>query len=337
MITLLGLGLAVKGQTCQQSLEEAQIAYFNGRFQSCIVLLNDCVNQLSNKEDRVLALEIMAKSQLMLGQENEAEGSMYQILKVNPFYTPRKDLSVSLEALYERFRLRRQWQAGISMGYLAAHYEVLKTWSFSGLVVDPARYDARPSLQFEIWSTYDLYRGLQIEAGFGFQTLNFYRQELQQNYLLQSSLESYQMLSPRLGLQYEYGFKNWSFFANSGASLAYLQNSIADIAIEPQAGEIPAAFGGYPARVENFDLNFQRKDWLMSGYLGGGVRYGIGNHRFEFSYRLHQTWQNMVDADARYTNAQLVNDLAYVPDDFIISYGSWQIGYLYTFLKPEKK
>jgi hypothetical protein len=334
---LLGFSFMAQAQNCSQNLEEAQIAFFNGRFQSCIELLKPCVETYAIKEDRIMALEILAKSQLMLGQKTEAEASMYRILSTDPFYQVRPDLSVSLEELYHQFRLVRQWQLGFNLSYLAAKYSLLKTWSFSGVVEESTAYEARPSMQFETWGSYTLYRGLQVEAGLAFQAMSFYRAELQQNYLLQSSLEDYQFISPRLGLQYEYAGRSFSGFVNFGGSMQILQSARADMALNPQIGEIPAAFGGYPESQENLDLSFQRKSLLNNLYAGIGLRYGRGHHRFELSYRFQHAWTNLVIDDQRFSDANLLNNLAYVPDDFSFNYGLWQVGYLYTFLKPQKK
>lgn len=337
LLLFLGFSLMGRAQNCAQNLEEAQIAFFNGRFHACVQLLHACWNTYENKEDKETALEVLSKSYLMLGETSAAEESMYKLLLNNPFYQARKDLSLSLDSLYHKFELVRSWQAGFSLSYAAVNYSILKTWSFSGVAEDPAHYDPRNSLQSEAWFSYRIYKNWYLESGIAYQSLNFYRSEVQQNYLLQSSLENLQFISPRLGFAYAQPLKNWSFFANCGASVQCLYQAKADMGLEPQMGEIPAAFAGYPERQEAIDLNFQRRNLIPNSYAGIGLRYGKGYHCFELSYRFQYAWHNLTVADERYSNENLLNNLAYVPDDFSFSYGLWQIGYLYSFIKPEKK
>jgi len=334
---LILFSLQLSAQDCRQKLEEAQLAYFNGRFQACLDLLRPCLDNLPNRDDQILAWELIAKSNIMLQDDRAAESAMAGILNVNPFYQARADISVSLIELYDRFKLIRQWQFGLNTAYLSPRYEVLKFWSYSAIVDDGSPYQAEPSFQLQGWMNYHLYQGLQINLGLAFQNIEFYRSELQQEYLLQSSQERYQFYSPSVGLEYLIPWHNWTFVANGGYQWQILQKARADIALDPQAGEFPAAFPGYSELAGDQDLLFQRTSILPNVYYGLGLRYGKGAHQIEIAYRFHQGWKNMIVEDQRYTKSAFLNPLSYVPDDYTMSFGSWQLGYVYTILKAYRK
>lgn len=333
---LLFLCFQLPAQSCLQNLEEAQIAYFNGRFSACIELLESCAPELKEKADRVKAYELLAKSFEMIKSRDKALIAMQNLLQEDPFYRTRPSLSISLEELRAQFKLQKQWHFGLEASYLQNNLEALKYWSFSG---DAAQQtvSASPGLQFGLWSSYQLWRGLRLQAGVYYQWLETESSELQQGYLLQSSSETYQFWKPSFGLEYEQDLKRLSLFLGAGASLQFLQSAQGDLRFDPQESDFPTAFPGFPEKIENADLSFQRQKMLPSLYLEFGIRVPFGYNQVQLSYRYSLGQRNMVLHDERYSKEVFYQNLGYIPDDYILHTGSISISFVRSIIRPKRR
>lgn len=335
LLLLLALTKALNAQNCLQNLEEAQIAYFNGRFTESVALLEPCAGALQNRQDQITAYELLAKNYVLLKNEASAMDAMEKLLKINPFYQSRPSLSVSLQDLQNRFRLVRQAYFGLNFGYLNADYDVLKYWSSAGKVQNE-KLNALPGTQFSLWGSFHVWQGLRLKAGLAYQWFQMESSELQQGYLLQQSLETYQYWSPEIGIVYEYHHGPWTGFL--GISLHY-QNLIsarADLRLDPQEGDFPVAFPGLPERLDDRSIAYQRSSPLGSWSWSLGLRYSRAYTQYEIGFAFHRGFQNMVNGEKRFAVDEVVNELAYLPDDRIMNYGIWHFGISRSIIKPKR-
>lgn len=325
----------LNAQNCLQNLEDARIAYFNGRFLESARLLETCADDLQERQDQLKAYELLAKNYVLLKNEASALQAMEKLLTLNPFYQARPSLSVSLEELQDQFRLVRQAYFGLNAGYLNANYDVLKYWSPAGQV-EREQLNALPGLQFSLWGSFHVWKGFRLKAALAYQWLQLESSELQQGYLLQQSLETYQYWSPEIGLVYEYHYGTCSAYL--GASLHYqnLLSARADLRLDPQEGDFPVAFPGLPQSLEDRNIAYQRSSPLGSWSWSAGLRYNRAYTQYQIGYAFHRGFQNMVDVEKRFADDELVSDLGYLPDDRIMNYGILHFGISRSIIKPKK-
>lgn len=320
---------------CQANLENAQNAFYNGRFEEVIVLLKDCRDAASDKELKVQILELYARAELMRGNGASVEKSVAEILRIDPYYKAYASKSANLAPVFNNYSIRSPWQFDAYAGPSQSNYRIL-AWRSIASSVQEAYYEDGLSW----FSGFSLSRriawGFYATAGVEYQRFAFQREELQNDYLIQSSKERYQFWQYPLGLAFKLPYRNFELGIEGAAVAVNLNEAWADIRLDPMPSDEPQAFPGSPDEITNYDLLGQRRSFGWSYRYGISVAYFYRAMGIRVGLAQQISPYNQVNPDQRYENPELNQDLNYVSDDFAIDQIMFRFGLSYRILKPYK-
>ncbi len=335
-LMLAFIGGSAFGQDCDSKLEEANRAYYNGEFKKLLELMEDCADKISTSEGNVEAYGLMAQAALMTEADSLAEKYLLQILKLDPFYKPKIGALKEFTEMHKKFEIRNFLTVGFMAGLNHSSFSILDYHSYASVTNEPASYEPNPGFNFNLWASYYLIYDFYLRAGLGFQQHEFYQEEIIFDYQSVSSQETYQYYNIPILLEYQ--FSKWKLkpFLNGGVSYQILNSARADIVNAPLEGGVPNPFAGVTRSLENYDISDLRTSGNWNMLLGGGLRYQMRYLSLEASVYYENGNNNLVDQSARYSDNTLYSDYSYISDDFKLRHVSFNLGLIYTFLKPIK-
>lgn len=334
LLSFLTAGTALFGQSCDSKLEEANRAYYNGEFNTVLTLLEPCAASMSTKELRVEAYSLLSQSAIMIQNDSLAESNALNTLKEDPFYTPKSTSLRLYQQIHENFVIRNYLNLGYSMGFNNSSFSILDYHSYASITDEPTEYESFTGFNLNIWASYFILYDFYLRTGLSYQQHEFFQEEIIFDYQSVSSRETYRYLS--IPLQLEYQFSKWKLkpFVNGGFSYHMLTSATADIQNSPLEGGIPNPFAGVTRSLENYDVSDQRTTGNWNLLLGGGLRYQIKHFSFEASIYYENGENNLVDETKRFDDEMLYSDYSYLSDDFKLRQLSFNLGIVYSFLKP---
>ena len=144
-------------------------------------------------------------------------------------------------------------------------------------------------------------------------------------------------LSIPVQLRYIYDVGNYRPFLGAGFGMHYLLKAKANLDHEPLEPEFPIAFIGIPFSAEDYDLTHQRKRVTWNWVFSGGVQRKLGKLLLEFRFTYEHGINNLIDAEKRYIDQELLDKFAYVPDDMKVDNYIISLGLLRNFAIPVKR
>lgn len=336
-LLLGGLSFSGLAQTCRDKLSDAQIAYYNGQFKAVVDFLKPCVASFEIEKEKVEALELLSKSFLMLEQDSLASIYVGQILKIQNDYQASPSRSVSLSGLIEQFKLEQKWAFSFYAGPLFMDYHLIKNRSFSGQYAIEKSFEKNTASLFGLRSSYRLYKGLNVALKLEYLSFSFRNVQLQNGYKRLESEETYHYLQLPIVLAYELSFKKIQAFMEIAFVPQRLLAARGDIQLNPVEPENLVAFSGYPQSLSNFDLRFQNEPWRNNYQVGWGLRYALKSFSLELACSYQYSGANLINTDAMYKQTVLQNDLAYLPQDFSISFWRYSFGLTYIIKELKKR
>ena len=154
----------LQAQNCDDNLESATRAYYNGQLTEVEGLLAECLNKGLSKEQRVSGYRLMILSYLFQGKSNEAEEMMLALLKTRPEFKPSKADPVELVKLYQSFRTDPVFSIGVLGGINTGSYVVENQHSV-GSEFNPAEYNGKAGFQFGATAAYHFNPSMGLVTG----------------------------------------------------------------------------------------------------------------------------------------------------------------------------
>lgn len=116
ILSLVSIGYAQ--DDCLLKLQDAQKLYDEGKIEQIPDLLNPCIKNGFNRENKIQALRLLALVYLFEDKHEEAEEALLQILKMDPEYKVNKSVdAVDYIRLYKLFNTDPIFSVGIMGGF----------------------------------------------------------------------------------------------------------------------------------------------------------------------------------------------------------------------------
>ena len=140
-------------------------------------------------------------------------------------------------------------------------------------------------------------------------------------------------------VQVRYIYDKWVYrpFLGAGFGMHYLLKAKANLDHEPLEPEFPIPFIGVPVSAQDYDLTHQRKRVTWNWVFSGGVQRKLGKLLLEFRFTYERGLNNLIDADERYADQELLDKYAYVPDDMKLDNYVLTLSLLRNFSIPVKR
>jgi len=134
IFTFLAFSITIticQGQSCEQKLEEATRAYYNGQLREVENLLEGCLEDL-DKDDKVDVYILLTNASLLLNEDEKADGYMQELLRADPLYQLRKNDLEEFKSLRNNYEIISRYTVGIIMGPLRPDYQIMRHQSVDG-------------------------------------------------------------------------------------------------------------------------------------------------------------------------------------------------------------
>ena len=208
-IFLLLISSAGFSQSCQQKLEDAKRASYNGQLQQVETLLAGCLDEELDNEDRFDAYKLMVDAKLLQNDDAAADNYMQKLLALDPNYQPKEVDLEEFKQLYTTYDLRTRYAFGVTIGVLRPDYVIIKQHSYSGQAVQPTDYDEKLGFIIGVNGSYELVKSLYADISILFQQRGFKQEEVIMNFRTVTSTQRDYLISLPMQLKYLYRIKNF--------------------------------------------------------------------------------------------------------------------------------
>ena len=331
------LSHAAVAQTCQNSLAEANRAYYNGQLQQVSQILEPCLNSTAfNKEDRVTALKLLVNTRLLQNQDEQADQYLQEFLTLDPTYELREDDLAEFKNLYQTYEIRTKYSFGFSVGMVQPDYIIMRHQSFSGQTVEPADFDEITGIALGFTGDYSIWKSLYVSASVLAAQRSFKQEEEILGYRKVRSHEKDFYID--LPIQLKYGIQIGKFkpYVAGGYALHFLIHSKGDIDHVGLTPDFPM-ITGVTEQAENFNLTDLRRRFTHNWVAGAGVVIDFGKSILDLRFNYEIGMNNQVKTDARLANRDLVERYAFIPDDYRVNSFNLSVVYSRNILTPYKR
>ncbi len=304
-------------QSCEQKLEDAKRAWFNGQLREVETLLSGCLNGELAKEDRFDAYKLMVDAKLLLNEEVEADIYMEKLLSLDPKYQPKEVDLAEFKQLYASYDIRTKFTYGISIGVLFPDYVILYQHSASGQAVQPTDYEEIPGYSIGLTGGMEIFKSMYGDASLLFSKRSFKTEEEILGYRRVSSFEKEYYLDIPLQLKYVFNLKPIKPYIGGGYALHYMVHAEAEIDHWPLDTGLEAFFG-FPYSTE-YNLTPQRTTFTHNWIVSAGLQYGFSDFLVELNVSYERGLSNHTNGENRYSDKELFSRYAYVPDDYKVN------------------
>jgi hypothetical protein len=137
LVYFLSINRAQAQKNCEETLNEAQLEFTEGRFYNLPGLLKNCLNNGFSKEQKFRAYYLLTQAYLVLDKHMEAENSYIMLLKMNPeFVASIARDPVELYYLSKKFTSQPKFNWHASLGI---------NTSFVTTLADVSTYSSKPT------------------------------------------------------------------------------------------------------------------------------------------------------------------------------------------------
>ncbi|MGC1243501.1 MAG: porin family protein [Chryseosolibacter sp.] len=332
-LVLSGASYVAYGQsTCAQTLRLAQSIYEQGRLHELPQLLEGCLRDGFNDEEKVNAYKLLTLTYIYLEEPVKADEMMLALLRTDTEFKVNDAVDAAeFVALYKTFRTDPIYRIGGKLGGIASGPTIVSAdyvddgsntysynFGFSGKVSTEIpmglrlkNFTLNPEIAFEILSFDGYNAGADpVKVTEGTETQAWISLPVSMQYTL-----------------YQKGISN--VFASAGISADYLINS---------SVKIFSSRGAENSTVsENtFDVMEQRKNFNTGLVLSAGFKRKIGKGFLIVEARYKMGLQPLLTKGDTYENSALVWDYKYVDGIFKLNSLSLSAGYLLNRYNPKK-
>jgi hypothetical protein len=328
-------GFFVQGQnTCSQTLLKAQIAYYEGRADEVLSILEACLRDGFTEEERSQAYRLLTLTHLYLNESQNAENTMLSFIRLNHYYKINEAVDpAEFINLYKQFRTWPIYMITPKFGTNLMLAKVIKNFSPDNTTQANYRYqtvfgyqtgisieiplNARFSVNPEIYLSGKKY--IYNNKLFGYEYLSFNEE---QNRIELPLLLMYNIGNKRLRPFFQGGFSTDILFHASSQVLRE-DHSVDDEIRKQVTGPV-------------VNIRSQRKLFSYSAIMGCGIKYRRGKNIFIVDARYNIGLVNMAKPSMRYTQSELLYKYGYIDNDFRLNSYMFSIGYVMPIYHTKK-
>jgi len=334
--------------SCDQKLIQAETDMEEGHFYSIPTTLTTCLNDKSYSTDQsIRAYSLLVQSNLVLGNQNEAEVNYLKLLKIDPEFIPTiKDNSIDLVYFSKKFTTNPIFVPNYRFGINSAFYRQLYSVSVDPYPVSEKR-NGLIGLQVGAGIDWNFYRRLALcaEANFSIRGYKMNRGQIAGNDI-QSVTSNLNWFDFPVFLKYSKINGRLRPYGYAGYAFSYLISAKNSFAYYDKKAGIADSFVDGPSE----DLTFQRSRPNHSWLVGAGIKYKIGRNFFYVDIRYMGAMSNLANKMIYYSNSNNINSSGnpnyvlntnitkyrYVSDYFKLDNLSLSIGYSRPIYAPRK-
>ena len=325
-------------QDCKQKFEEANNAYFNGKFELVDELIHECLNVDLDKSSRLALLHLAIRNSLMLSNTTKADEYMKSLLELDPYFIPGDFDPILFRKIFESYEIEPVLSYGGTLGMNIPNIVILRSQSYSSETNEPSNYQTFSTPLIGITAWWKQFGKLYISAGLLYQSTKFYQEEIILGYQLVSSSEQINYLNIPIQIRTQTTKRKLNPYLSAGVSCHYLLAANADINHFSIDTDFALPYPGLPESTVNYNMNKLREK-LTLNYIAslGIITEPAPGYSLEFGLNYEYGLKNITNADMRLSDKNLLTRYAYVSDDFTANNLSFTMSIRKDIDKPMKR
>lgn len=334
VVVLSGISYAARGQsTCAQTLRLAQSVYEQGRLHELPQLLEGCLADGFNDEEKVNAYKLLTLTYIYLEEPGRADEMMLALLRTDTEFKINDAVDpAEFVALYKTFRTNPIYRIGGKLGGTVSRPSVVSAdYIDDGTNTISKSYGFAGTVSAEIPLTGKMSK-FTLNPELSFQLLSFKTvAEKSDTASIRPATENQAWISLPVSLQYslyENKERTTVYYASAGLSADYLINSSKQITanIEYNSG----------VDQNTYALEAQRKKFNAGVLVSAGFKRKIGKGFLLVELRYKMGLLTLSDKSDTYENPVLVFDYHYADGIYKLNTLSLSAGYVLNRYKPKK-
>ncbi len=320
---------------CSQQLALAQRTYDAGKLDEVNAILGNCFEVGFTKNERQRAYRLLALTYLYMDRKEEAADAMMRLLQEEPEYALKIEDPAEFVALYKQFRTYPVASVGIVFGVNTTYVHVDNVFGVQNTEQAQGGYGTQLGYQVGLAAQLPLLRWLEFSGEFWLNQQRFtYANDLYA-YTRTSFVERQTWFSLPLSLRLLAGRGKIRPFLQGGVAAHFLQEAQLEIgrSFLPNIGEILER-EPQDQLISVRESNL-RQTFAWTPLLAVGVNYKVPRAVISVQARYGLGMQNIVQAENRYTNAELIYRYGHLDDDFRTNHLQIAVHVFYNLYKPK--
>ena len=292
---------------CAQTLIQAERAYYTGRFSEVKSILEGCLTNGFNKDQKTEAYKLVALSSIFSRNFDLADSALLLMLKNNPQYEFAVQDPPEFKKRVEKFKVHPLVEVTVNVGLVQPYFKVSGVYN-TRVLPATVTYKGKAGAHIGLSAGYYLNKNISLRAGYEWQQYSF---TVQNKDSLTTSLltESQRRSQWQAAVGYNFILRKVSLQVYGGIAYNTLKKADAYLVLDraSASGEIEFSYSNLHHRskqelrpIIEVKLNVPQKNkWLVS--LSVRYEWGI---------------QNMTNRDNRYSDLDHTTQLEWVEDDF---------------------
>ena len=333
LILLLLIVIKVDAQSdCALNLKKAQKLYSQGIIEEIPSLLNSCLENGFNKEDKIQAYKLLILTYLYDDKKDQAEATMLKFLKTDPEYKINKAIDpAEFIFLFNSYNTKPVFSIGVTAGINYSFPYITELFGPNKITKNGDKYKSSLGFQFGPNFIYHISDKYDV----GSQVVYF-----QKKFQLISTLSDFSkttLIETQTGIEipvtayYKFDFtKKIKPYALSGLTYSNIINA----SYKPIRQYTDNSHNDVSG--SDFSLNNFRRKSNISIIIGTGVRYKIPNGNIFFNIKYSFGLLNQVNTNNRLSNFNFISRYYSYDNNFNINNLTISFGYLYSIFNHKK-
>ena len=327
----ISVGWSFAQDNCAELLSKAQSAFELGKIEEIPALINPCIKNEFNKEQKGIAYKLLAITYLYDKDEPMADEAMLNLLRVNPLFKPNYSNDPSeFISLYNSFRTHPILKAGISIGSSLFSVRDVNRFGVENLQTEKEHYTGGWGIEVGLDVEIPLGKRLSAYTALHYSTKTYSSENSLLSFNELRVNESQNWADVYLMAQYYFNERSVRPFLRAGGYGGYL------IAVQANYYTRQDNLNDIEGPAENIKTLRRSYNYGVAGDLG--VSYAFGRSIVDVAVRFTYALANYSQEENR--NGSLGNKLAltygYQDNDFYANILGVTAGYKLMIFKPKK-
>lgn len=333
LLATLLLFLTVKASaqltSCAQTLRLAQSTYEQGRLHEVPVLLQNCINNGFNKQEKVAAYKLLTLSYIYLEEPEKANEAMLNLLRTDHYFEINTSTDpAEFVALYKTFRTKPVYRIGGKIGVNATSPNVTQAVEAND---GKSEYKYKIGIQAHVVVEIPIKEQFELSAELGLLQRNFgYTNDVSfpDTTFTTEATEKQTWLSVPVSMHYQFNKIKFKPYVAVGIQ--------ADLMLGAKLDGSRTRQGYQFIEKKSFELKPQREALNLSGIAAAGARFQLGGGYVITEVRFTYGLLNVNTADAAFANTDLAFAYGYADSVYKLNSLSITAGYVYNIFNPKK-
>ena len=318
---------------CALNLKEAQKLYTQGVIEEIPGLLNPCIEEGFNTEDKIQAYKLLILTYLFDDNKDLAEETMLKFLKTNPEYKVNPAIDpAEFIFLFNSYNTKPIFEIGVTTALNYSFPFITKLYGPGNVADNESKYKPSgmgfqigPKFIYHISDKYDI--GTQVV----YSQKKFEFTSALSDFSKTSLIETQQLIHVPVVAYYKFEFsEKIKPYVLSGLAYSYLF----DASYKPVRQYTDNSRNDVSG--SDFSLKDFRRKNNVSFVVGAGARYKIPHGNIFFNLKYSLDLLNQVNADNRLSDFDFISRYYSYDSNFNINNLTISVGYLYSIFNHKK-